>query len=181
MTKQRKLIYQIVKDSMSHLSAEEIFFRAKQVMPSISMGTVYRNLGLMVEDKELRKIPFKGKSDLFDATMYDHEHAVCVECGKVVDIFIDDLKEQWFIGTDLVVPRGVDINASAADYVPTALGDNSQILANIQAIMVMAHNKLNGLDIKNAGINDTLGKIDAHLVKHIALINMAIINKKRDE
>ena len=92
MTKQRKLIYQIVKDSMSHLSAEEIFFRAKQVMPSISMGTVYRNLGLMVEDKELRKIPFKGKSDLFDATMYDHEHAVCVECGKVVDIFIDDLR-----------------------------------------------------------------------------------------
>jgi Fe2+ or Zn2+ uptake regulation protein len=94
MTKQRKLIYQIVKDSMSHLSAEEIFFRAKQVMPSISMGTVYRNLGLMVEDKELRKIPFKGKSDLFDATMYDHEHAVCVECGKVVDIIIDDLKEK---------------------------------------------------------------------------------------
>ena len=94
MTKQRKLIYQIVKDSMSHLSAEEIFFRAKQVMPSISMGTVYRNLGLMVEDKELRKIPFKGKSDLFDATMYDHEHVVCVECGKVVDIFIDDLKEK---------------------------------------------------------------------------------------
>lgn len=94
MTKQRKLIYQIVKDSMSHISAEEIFFRAKQVMPSISMGTVYRNLGLMVEDKELRKIPFKGKSDLFDATMYDHEHAVCVECGKVVDIFIDDLKEK---------------------------------------------------------------------------------------
>ncbi len=94
MTKQRKLIYQIVKDSMSHLSAEEIFFRAKQVMPSISMGTVYRNLGLMVEDKELRKIPFKGKSDLFDATMSDHEHAVCVECGKVVDIFIDDLKEK---------------------------------------------------------------------------------------
>jgi Fe2+ or Zn2+ uptake regulation protein len=94
MTKQRKLIYQIVKDSMSHLSAKEIFFRAKQVMPSISMGTVYRNLGLMVEDKELRKIPFKGKSDLFDATMYDHEHAVCVECGKVVDIFIDDLKEK---------------------------------------------------------------------------------------
>jgi Fe2+ or Zn2+ uptake regulation protein len=94
MTKQRKLIYQIVKDSMSHLSAEEIFFRARQVMPSISMGTVYRNLGLMVEDKELRKIPFKGKSDLFDATMYDHEHAVCVDCGKVVDIFIDDLKEK---------------------------------------------------------------------------------------
>lgn len=108
-------------------------------------------------------------------------HEWADEISEPLDGFIDDLKEQWFIGNDLVVPRGVDINASAADYVPTALGENSQILANLQAIMVMAHNKLNGLDIKNAGINDTLGKIDAHLVKHIALINMAITHQKRDE
>ena len=94
MTKQRQLIYDIVKDSMSHLSAEEIYFRAKKQMPSISMGTVYRNLGLMVESKELRKIPFSGKQDLSDATMMEHDHAVCVECGKVVDIIIDDLKEK---------------------------------------------------------------------------------------
>jgi Fe2+ or Zn2+ uptake regulation protein len=94
MTKQRQLIFDIVKDSMSHLSAEEIYFRAKKQMPSISMGTVYRNLGLMVESKELRKIPFSGKQDLYDATMMDHDHAVCVECGKVVDVIIDDLKEK---------------------------------------------------------------------------------------
>lgn len=94
MTKQRELIYKIVKDSMGHLSAEEIYFQAKKQMPSISMGTIYRNLGLMVEAKELRKIPFSDKHDLFDATMYDHDHAVCVECGKVVDIIIDDLKNQ---------------------------------------------------------------------------------------
>lgn len=94
MTKQRKLIYDIVRDSMGHLSAEEIYFQAKKKMPSISMGTVYRNLGLMVESKELRKIPFSGKQDLYDATMMDHDHAVCVECGKVVDIIIDDLKEK---------------------------------------------------------------------------------------
>ena len=94
MTKQRKLIYDIVRDSMGHLSAEEIYFQAKKKMPSISMGTVYRNLGLMVESKELRKIPFSGKQDLYDATMMEHDHAVCVECGKVVDIVIDDLKEK---------------------------------------------------------------------------------------
>ena len=94
MTKQRKLIYDIVRDSMGHLSAEEIYFQAKKKMPSISMGTVYRNLGLMVESKELRKIPFSGKQDLYDATMMEHDHAVCLECGKVVDIVIDDLKEK---------------------------------------------------------------------------------------
>ena len=94
MTKQRKLIYDIVRDSMGHLSAEEIYFQAKKKMPSISMGTVYRNLGLMVESKELRKIPFSGKQDLYDATMMEHDHAICLECGKVVDIVIDDLKEK---------------------------------------------------------------------------------------
>lgn len=95
--------------------------------------------------------------------------------------FIDEIKENYFIARGLVVPRGTQINAEASDYVPTALGDNSQILANLLAIIVMAHNKLNGLDEKDAGINDLLGRIDSHLLKHIALINMAITNKKRDE
>lgn len=94
--------------------------------------------------------------------------------------YIDEIKENYFIMRGLNVPRGVDINAAAADYVPTALGDNSQILANLLAIIAMAHNKLNGIEEKDAGLNDLLGRIDSHLSKHIALINMAIINKKRD-
>jgi len=95
--------------------------------------------------------------------------------------YIDEIKENYFIALGLVVPRGTEINASAADYVPTALGDNSQILANLLAILAMTHNKLNGIDIKDAGLNDLLGRIDSHLLKHIALINMAITNTKREE
>jgi DNA-binding ferritin-like protein len=95
--------------------------------------------------------------------------------------FIDEIKENYFISRGLVVPRGTEINASAADYVPTALGDNSQILANLLAIIAMAHNKLNGIEEKDAGLNDLLGRIDSHLLKHIALINMAITNTKREE
>lgn len=95
--------------------------------------------------------------------------------------FIDEIKENYFIARGLVVPRGTKINADASDYVPTALGDNAQILANLLAILAMAHNKLNGLDEKDAGINDLLGRIDSHLLKHIALINLAITQNKRDE
>lgn len=95
--------------------------------------------------------------------------------------YIDEIKENYYISRGLSVPRGVSINANAADYVPTALGDNSQILANLLAIIAMAHNKLNGISESDAGINDLLGRIDSHLLKHIALINMAITNTKRDE
>lgn len=95
--------------------------------------------------------------------------------------YIDEIKENYFIMRGLNVPRGVDINSAAADYVPTALGDNSQILANLLAIIAMAHNKLNGIEEKDAGLNDLLGRIDSHLLKHIALLNMALTNTKREE
>lgn len=95
--------------------------------------------------------------------------------------YIDEIKENYFISRGLPVPRGTEINAEAADYVPTALGSNDQILANLLAVIAMAHNKINGIDEKDAGINDLLGRIDSHLLKHIALINMAITNKKREE
>lgn len=96
--------------------------------------------------------------------------------------FIDEIKENYFIARGMPVPRGVEINSASADYVPTALGDNSQILANLLAIIAMAHNKINGIDIgKDAGLNDLLGRIDSHLLHHIALINMALTQGKRDE
>lgn len=95
--------------------------------------------------------------------------------------FLDEIKENYFLARGLQVPRGTNINAMASDYVPTALGDNMQILANLLAIIAMAHNKLNGLDEKDAGINDLLGRIDSHLLHHIALLNMALTNTKRDE
>ena len=94
--------------------------------------------------------------------------------------YIDEIKENYFIARGVDVPRGVDINSAASDYVPTALGDNSQILANLLAIIAMAHNKIQGIK-EDAGISDLLGRLDSHLLKHIALINMAITNKKRDE
>jgi len=95
--------------------------------------------------------------------------------------FLDDLKENYWVMKGLPVPRGIYINNAASDYVPTALGSNDQILANLQAIIAMAHNKLNGIDVKEAGLNDLLGRIDSHLIKQLALLNMALINKQRDE
>lgn len=117
----------------------------------------------------------------FYGTNFKPLHEWADEILDPLQDFIDEIKENYFIARGLTVPRGTKINADAADYVPTALGDNSQILANLLAILAMAHNKLNGIDEKEAGISDLLGRIDSHLLKHIALINMAITNTKRDE
>ena len=49
MTRQRALIARILRDASKHLTAEEIYHLARQSMPSIAVGTVYRNLKLMTE------------------------------------------------------------------------------------------------------------------------------------
>ena len=51
MSKQRDLIERIIKESMLHLTAEEIYKEARKEMPNISLGTVYRNLGNLVDEK----------------------------------------------------------------------------------------------------------------------------------
>ena len=99
------------------------------------------------------------------------------EIADPLGTFIDDLKEQHFLFQGLDVPKGTEINEKSADYVPASTDNNLEILNNLLALITMAHNKLNGLDIKESGINDILGRLDSHLMKHIALLNMALKNK----
>mgnify|MGYP000939806370 CR=1 FL=1 len=59
MSKQRDLIERIIKESMLHLTAEEIYKEARKEMPNISLGTVYRNLGNLVDEGKVRKLQLR--------------------------------------------------------------------------------------------------------------------------
>lgn len=93
MTRQRQLIYRIIMNTDAHLSADEIFQAAKSEIPSIALGTVYRNLRLMVEDKEIRQIATEFGPDRYDRNMIPHEHLHCDQCGRLVDITFGGLKD----------------------------------------------------------------------------------------
>ncbi|MGI5911820.1 MAG: Fur family transcriptional regulator [Syntrophomonadaceae bacterium] len=91
-TKQRKLILEIIMTSSEHMTAEEIYIKAKEMLPSIAIGTVYRNLGLMAEAGEIRRIIIPNKPDRFDKSVHPHEHLICDYCGELTDISVNDLK-----------------------------------------------------------------------------------------
>ena len=103
MTKQRKLVLDIVQNSYDHLTAEEVFFLAKQEMPNIALGTVYRNLNILVDEGMLRRLSIAGQPDRFDNTDIEHEHLVCKCCGKLKDFLIEGVREL------LAKSTGVDI------------------------------------------------------------------------
>ena len=94
MTQQRRIIYDVIRKSKRHMTAEQIYREARQILPSIAMGTVYRNLGLMTEAGEVLRIEMPGRPDRFDKTVVPHHHCVCVRCGEVYDIPIPDLTNQ---------------------------------------------------------------------------------------
>lgn len=93
MTKQRKLIYNIIQSEARHRTAEEIYELARAEMPDIARGTVYRNLGLMIEAGEIRRLELGGGACCYDRTVRPHIHLICRSCGAVSDRMTEGLPE----------------------------------------------------------------------------------------
>ena len=91
MTKQRRIIYDIVARSREHPTAAQVYLAAREKLPSIAVGTVYRNLGLMVEAGEIRHIAMPDGADRYDGTLAPHEHILCERSGRTVDVALGDL------------------------------------------------------------------------------------------
>ncbi len=91
MTRQRKLITEIVQAKPVHLTAEQIYMAAKERMPSIAVGTVYRNLTLMEQAGEIRRISVPGAPDRFDRTTKAHDHLLCSRCYTLRDVQLNDV------------------------------------------------------------------------------------------
>lgn len=85
-TIQKKLVSDAVRDLGCHATADEIYAHVSADYPSISKGTVYRNLNTLAEEGEIRRIEVPGAADHFDHNCTDHYHVICVRCGKVFDV-----------------------------------------------------------------------------------------------
>ncbi len=100
MTKQRKLILDIINTSCIHPTVEQIFEMAKVQMPGIVMATVYNNINALTEAGQIRRITCRGAPDRYDNAYLPHEHLKCSQCGSVSDVFLescnmlDELKQK---------------------------------------------------------------------------------------
>ena len=92
-SRQRELVLEILQKSYSHPTAEEVFNEARKVDSTISLGTVYRNLELLCEDKVIEKISTPKSKDRYDYKKSKHSHAICERCGGILD-FVDGVDLQ---------------------------------------------------------------------------------------
>ncbi len=85
MSKQRQAVLNVVNESCDHPTAEVVLTRCKQIIPSINLATVYRNLSALVKQGAINKIS-QNDGDRFDKTLISHAHFKCIKCGKLTDL-----------------------------------------------------------------------------------------------
>ena len=93
MKKYAKMICGIIEASHGHLTAEQIYEELRRTYPAVVLATVYNNLNRLCSEGSVRRISLEGQPDRFDV-MVRHDHLVCRNCGKLLDIDLGDLTEQ---------------------------------------------------------------------------------------
>jgi Fur family peroxide stress response transcriptional regulator len=124
-SRQRELILETLKNFENHPTAEQLYLRVKDQLPSLSLGTVYRNLNLLVELGEIRKVESVGSSSVrYDARRDEHCHLVCISCNSITDIDLDyfstlddKIKNEFnfIVKEHEVVLKGICSNCSSAE------------------------------------------------------------------
>ena len=93
MTDQRRVVARVIGDADDHPDVEELFARATQADPKISLATVYRTVKLFEEAGILERLEFgDGRARYEDAERAHHDHLIDVNTGAVIEFVDPDIE-----------------------------------------------------------------------------------------
>ena len=87
MTPQRRVVAEVLHGEHVHLTAEEVHQRARELLPEISLATVYNTLNELAGMGEVIEVAAGQGPMRYDPnTTHHHQHLVCVTCGAIRDV-----------------------------------------------------------------------------------------------
>ena len=98
-TKQKALILSAVRGTVTHPTAEQVYYMLADSLPNLSLGTVYRNLSRLAEAGIITRISVNNSPDRFDGNVMPHHHICCTRCGNFVDFFDSEYDKEQDIRT----------------------------------------------------------------------------------
>lgn len=106
MTKQRKEVYGVLLEQRDHPTAQDVFLRSKERMPSISLATVYNCLEALVGNKLVKQVNFDRSPSRYCPNLSEHVHFQDENTGEIRDVvFKKGVKLEDFLD----LPQGVEI------------------------------------------------------------------------
>ena len=86
-TRQRSALRGAISQAGRPLLPQEVLAAAQAEVPAMSLGTVYRNLKVMVEEGELQAVNLPGENPRFEIALHQHHHHFqCNQCQRVFDV-----------------------------------------------------------------------------------------------
>lgn len=91
-SRQRQLIKDFLMTRKDHPTADAVYMNVRREYPNISLGTVYRNLSLLTNLGEIKRLQVGDGVDHYDADTSQHYHVICTECGSVADLKVNEIE-----------------------------------------------------------------------------------------
>ncbi len=85
-TSQRFAVFRFLSATTTHPTADEVFTAVRDVVPGISLATVYKSLETLVGCGLAVKLTYSDGSARYDGRTDPHPHARCTTCGRVLDV-----------------------------------------------------------------------------------------------
>src|SRR5262245_22351732 len=83
---QRERMLEWLRATDAHPTAAEIHAALLPGAPHLSLGTVYRNLEVLIADGRVEAVSGAGAALRYDANPLPHHHFVCDRCGRIRDL-----------------------------------------------------------------------------------------------
>jgi Fur family ferric uptake transcriptional regulator len=94
MTEQRRVIARVLSEADDHPDVEEVYRRATEVDPKISIATVYRTVRLLEEAEILERHDFgDGRARYEEASEDHHDHLIDINTGTVIEFHSEEIEE----------------------------------------------------------------------------------------
>ncbi len=122
VTPQRRVIAEVLDGEHVHLTADTVHHQAHELLPEISLATVYNTLNELVAMGELLEVSAGPGPKRYDPNVrFPHHHLVCTTCGTLRDVacggagVVEPADPQGFVVTGVeIVYRGVCPRCAAA-------------------------------------------------------------------
>ena len=88
-SRKREAILELICSSYNHPSAEWVYEQLKPEFPDLSLATVYRNIGMFVDEGTLVTVGVVNGHSRYDGDIHPHAHFICDCCGSVSDVNAD--------------------------------------------------------------------------------------------
>jgi Fur family transcriptional regulator, peroxide stress response regulator len=86
VTHQRQVIYEVMQSMHGHPSPEEVFIKVRELIPAVSLATVYKNIHIFLASGILREVSPHHGSLRVEMNSHPHHHLVCTQCRSIQDI-----------------------------------------------------------------------------------------------